>query len=192
MIGRNLLSLTEVEPIVSEIAHSIYFKDSYMVLNRDDFNDYCVSNGVEADACFIAECKLELEELIEQELSLSKETGNFRLLRVTLYRILGVSKFLFAEKLVAVSEAYVEVVSLISKARSCSDTSANRGTAEYALKTMHLMLQQVLAETVEYLDRRFKVLSDNPASVVGSVPGGFAAFGMHCVDEESQQSHSSA
>lgn len=180
MIGKNSNHAAQVEPIVSKIAHEVYFVESFSLIKHADLVEYCQRNGVDYDASFLTENQEELLELKEEELRHKAGTVDFRSLSITLHRILGVSRFLFAEKLAAVSEAYVEVVSLISKVKGYSELSVRSAAAEYALKTMHLMLQQAVTETVEYLNNyQVQAKVETAADLEGR---NFEAYGMERMD----------
>lgn len=147
----------DLESIVSKLAHKVYSND-FTIINHDDLDEYFMINELEVDAHFILETQMELQQMKDEMLRLAAVVAedNFRSLIIALYRVLGVSKVLFADKLAAVCDSYVEVASMISKATMCSgEAHGHRAAVEYAVKTMGLMLDQALEETIEYL-RRFQ------------------------------------
>lgn len=144
-------SMPRVEPIVSKIAHKIYSTEC-SVVDLFELEDYCMKNNLDYDATFLAECRQELTELRSDGFWLIDQEGDLRSLSVTLHRVLGVAKCIFAEKLADVAEAFVEVVGVVSKRGIRNVSIDSSATVEYALKTMHLMMQQVLDETIGHLE----------------------------------------
>lgn len=144
----------ELESIVSKLSRKVYADSSLVILDHDELDKFCASNGVEIDALFVLEIQLELQHLRDELPCHASKVAedNFRSLSVALHSVLGVSRFLFVEKLAAVSESYVEAVSMISKATiSFGEAYRLSAAVEYAVKTMSLILDQVLGETIEYL-----------------------------------------
>lgn len=169
------MPFAEIESILACTAREVY-STSLMVLDKSSFRDYCESNEIDVDADFTNDCKKELQDLMRGDLRLTMKQKDYRGLTVALHRVLGLAKFIFAEKLSVVVSSYLKMLRIMTADKQ-SDEGVDSFRADYSVTSMHLMLQHVLIKTTEQL-AKLDVRNSFQAKRRTQAKD-FAAMGMH-------------
>lgn len=111
------------------------------VIRRNAVYEYYEKNDIDVGEV-IEESIVELEDIFTRDVHRLTTTKNYDGLNVSLHRMLGVARYLFADKLIATCGAYIDV---LQKARSCS-VPIKGSSLDVLVVSLNMLLREILSE----------------------------------------------